>query len=77
MAPDLPEDAMVLCDTGREVLVTWDARDGVVALKAFSMGPQTIVALDASYWGADESGLAEDSRARLTRALDRLVAQLA
>lgn len=48
----VPAGASVLADTGREVLLTWDDQQGVVGLKAFRMGPQPVVALDYSSWGA-------------------------
>jgi uncharacterized protein YndB with AHSA1/START domain len=71
MEPDVPAAGEVLSDTGREVLLSCPGRDGVIALKAFSMGPQFMVGLDESVWsktGAKD----DDATARLTRAVDRL-----
>jgi len=49
--------------------------DGVVALKSFAMGPQRMVGLDLSVW-PEADATAQDARAPLNRALDRLVALL-
>lgn len=75
LEPLLAADAPVLADTGREVLLAWDARGGVLGLKAFRMGPQPMLALDASAWSdraADVTSLDAELRealARLRRAL--------
>jgi hypothetical protein len=77
LEPDIPARGEVLCDTGSEVLLSWDARDAAVGLKSFAMGPQQMVALDYSCWpAAGETEDADESKARLTRALDRLVETL-
>jgi uncharacterized protein YndB with AHSA1/START domain len=80
MEPDVPAGGTVLCDTGAELLLALDDRDGAVDLKAFTMGPQKMVGLDLSVWpetsafapGASADRV-EETRARLNRALDRLV----
>ena len=72
LEPEIPSSGEALCDTGREVLIPWDAANGVVGLKAFSMGPQQMLALDASFWPADGDAALHDAKARMTRALDRL-----
>ena len=73
LEPDIASSGEVLCDTGAEVLLSWDARDAAVGLKSFEMGPQRMVALDYSCWPAEgESVDLAESKARLTRALDRL-----
>jgi hypothetical protein len=77
LEPDIPARGEVLCDTGSEMLLSWDARDAAVGLKSFAMGPQQMVALDYSCWPAEgETEDADESKARLTRALDRLVETL-
>lgn len=77
LEPDIPSRGEVLCDTGSEVLLAWDERDAAIGLKSFAMGPQQMVALDYSSWPAEgEMDDAEASKARLTRALDRLVETL-
>lgn len=76
LEPDIPASGHVVCDTGREVLIAWDAANSVIGLKAFSMGPQQMVALDASCWAADGEEPVTDAKARMTRALDRLVSLL-
>ena len=48
LEPTVPADSDVLVDTGREVLLAWDAKEAVVGLKAFRMGPQSMLALDLS-----------------------------
>jgi uncharacterized protein YndB with AHSA1/START domain len=53
--PMMPWNAATLALTGREVLLDWPERAGVLGLKAFRMGPQTVVALDFSSWSLDES----------------------
>jgi hypothetical protein len=70
LEPMLAADAETLVDSGREVLLAWPARRGVLGLKAFRMGPQTVVALDFSAWGT-QSGT-EDIPAELQGALLRL-----
>jgi uncharacterized protein YndB with AHSA1/START domain len=72
MTPELDPNGEVLCDTGSEVLLAINGGDGVVSLKAFSMGPQRMVGLDLSVW-PEEGATGEDAKARLNRALDRLV----
>jgi len=80
MEPDVPAGGRVLCDTGAELILALDDRDGTVDLKAFTMGPQRMVGLDLSVW-PEGSAFAlcasadrvEETKARLNRALDRLV----
>jgi hypothetical protein len=50
LEPTLQADAETLVDTGREVLLAWPQRQGVIGLKAFRMGPQPVVAADLSSW---------------------------
>jgi uncharacterized protein YndB with AHSA1/START domain len=76
LEPLLAANAPVLADTGREVLLAWDARAGVLGLKAFKMGPQTMVALDASVWPEATSN-AMPLEAELRAALARLRQALA
>ena len=71
MEPDLQANGEVLCDTGVELLLSQPGSDGVVSLKAFQMGPQSMVGLDFSIW-PDAGATADDAKARLNRALDRL-----
>jgi hypothetical protein len=66
----------VLCDSGPEVLLSLPGVDGIVALKSFAMGPQRMIGVDLSVW-PEEGRPAEDAKARLNRALDRLVELLA
>lgn len=75
LEPALPADADVLADTGREVLLAWDAQQAVVGLKAFRMGPQPMLALDLSTWAADAWDL-DATTEDLRRALGRLKALL-
>ena len=75
MAPDVPHTGAVLCDSGPEILLALPGEDGIVALKSFAMGPQRMVGLDLSVW-PEAGATAEDARARLNRALDRLVTLL-
>lgn len=71
LAPDLPVDGEIL-NTGTEVLLAWPPERALLGLKSFEMGPQQVVALDLSHWS--ETGIMSDAtRARLDRALDRLV----
>jgi hypothetical protein len=76
LTPTLPADAEVLADSGREVLLAFDAQDGVVGLKAFRMGPQQMLALDFSTWAESPVGLDATERG-LHEALQRLKARLA
>jgi uncharacterized protein YndB with AHSA1/START domain len=50
LEPAVSADAAVLVDTGREVLLAWDAQNGVLGLKAFRLGAQQMLALDLSAW---------------------------
>ena len=75
LEPDVPAGGQVICDTGSEILLTWDALEAVVGLKAFAMGPSKMVALDFSAWSGKTD--VADVEARLGRALDRLSANLA
>ena len=72
MEPDLPATGEVLCDTGTEVTLSLPGRDGIIAAKAFTMGPQYFVGLDQMVW-TEAGATPEDAKARLNRALDRLV----
>ena len=72
MEPDLPSNGEVLCDTGTEVTLSLPGRDGIIACKAFTMGPQYFVGLDLMMW-PEAGAVGEDAKARLNRALDRLV----
>ncbi|HEX6164308.1 MAG TPA: SRPBCC domain-containing protein [Vicinamibacterales bacterium] len=72
MEPDLPSNGEMLCDTGTEVTLSLPGEDGIVAVKAFTMGPQYFVGLDLMVW-PEEGAPAQDAKARLNRALDRLV----
>lgn len=72
LAPDVPADGDVIVDSGTEVVLDWRQERAVLGLKSFGMGPQPMVALDLSQWSATGAPLAEESRARLHRALDRL-----
>jgi uncharacterized protein YndB with AHSA1/START domain len=75
MPPDADHTGDVLCDTGAEVLLALPGIDGAIALKSFQMGPQRMVGLDLMVWPA-EGTEPVDAKARLTRALDRLVGLL-
>lgn len=62
--------------TRREVLVEWPEANGVIGLKAFSMGPQgRVAALHANAWGDGRDRL-NGIEPRLEAALDRLVGRL-
>ena len=70
LEPTVPADADVLVDTGREVLLAWDAQEAVVGLKAFRMGPQPMLALDLSTWATapgDLTATTEDLQTALGR----------
>jgi hypothetical protein len=73
LEPDISADNEVLCDTGSEVLLAWPANSALLGLKAFPVGPQRMLALDYSQWRADGSAVDDETRARMRRALDRLV----
>jgi uncharacterized protein YndB with AHSA1/START domain len=53
LEPLLPADTQALVATGREALLAWPDQDAVLGLKAFRIGPQSVVALDFSSWTAD------------------------
>jgi uncharacterized protein YndB with AHSA1/START domain len=76
LAPDLPIDGDVLVDSGTELILDWPAERAVLGLKSFAMGPQEMVALDLSEWSETGADISEPSKARLHRALDRLIALL-
>jgi hypothetical protein len=76
LEPLLPADAESLVDTGREVLLAWPAVEGVMGLKAFRMGPQTVVALDLSTWSRKPDAQAQQPEADLRAALQRLTSAL-
>ena len=57
---------------GIAVTLSLPGHDGIVAAKAFTMGPQYFVGLDQMVW-PEAGASAEDAKARLNRALDRLV----
>ena len=68
--PAVSGTSTVLVDTGRELLLSWAAREAVLGLKAFRMGPQQMLALDLSTWSASPTGLdrvAADMQEVLTR----------
>ena len=73
LAPDIPVEGEILLDTGTEVMLDWPAERALLGLKSFDMGPKPMVALDLSQWSAARAEIADDTRARLHRALDRLV----
>jgi uncharacterized protein YndB with AHSA1/START domain len=75
MPPDLPHTGEVLCDSGPEVLLSYPQADGVIALKSFAWSTGRMIGVDLSVWPAD-GVTAEDAKARLNRALDRLAALL-
>jgi uncharacterized protein YndB with AHSA1/START domain len=76
LEPLLPADAEVLADTGREVLLAWDERQGVVGLKAFRMGPQQMIALDVSTWSEPAAGELDALEGTLRSALKRLLQEI-
>ncbi len=64
----------VLAFSGREVLLEWREQQGVLALKAFTMGPaQRMIALDFCTWTTGAPMLAQ---AALDGAMERLAARL-
>jgi uncharacterized protein YndB with AHSA1/START domain len=75
LPPDLPVDGQLL-DTGTEVLLAWPAERALLGLKSFDMGPQQMVALDLSQWSEDGARVPETTKARMNRALDRLLTLL-
>jgi uncharacterized protein YndB with AHSA1/START domain len=76
LAPGIPVDGETLAQTGTEVLLDWPAERAALGLKSFGMGPQQMVALDLSQWSDTGADITAESRARLERALDRLVSLL-
>jgi uncharacterized protein YndB with AHSA1/START domain len=76
LAPESPVDGETLAQTGTEVLLDWPAERAALGLKSFGMGPQQMVALDLSRWSETGASMTTESRARLERALDRLVSLL-
>jgi uncharacterized protein YndB with AHSA1/START domain len=75
LEPAIAADCDVVADSGREVLLAWDANDAVVGLKAFRMGPQQMIALDFSTW-AESPGDLDAIDHSLRAALQRLKAVL-
>ena len=75
LAPDFPVDGEIL-NTGTEVLLTWPAERALLGLKSFDMGPQQVVALDLSQWSGTGARASDDTKARMNRALDRLIGLL-
>jgi hypothetical protein len=73
LTPDIPADGEMLVDTGTEVMLDWPSERALLGLKSFEMGPQQMVALDLSHWSAGRDAVSDDTKARLDRALDRLV----
>ena len=73
VSPVLP--AKCLSSRSAVALLSLPGVDGIVALKSFAMGPQRMVGLDLSVWAA-EGVTPDDAKARLNRALDRLVLNL-
>jgi uncharacterized protein YndB with AHSA1/START domain len=69
LAPLVADNATVLADTGREVLLGWPLQQAVIGLKAFRMGPQSVVALDVSTWAesADLARIEGELRGALRR----------
>lgn len=70
LEPTLSADAAVLVNSGREVLLAWPERGGVLGLKAFRMGPQTVVGLDFSSWTAEPGShnhIGDELRSALAR----------
>jgi hypothetical protein len=63
-----------LVETRREVLLAWPQHAAVLGLKAFRMGPQSVVALDFSAWGANID--LNDMTSRLRQALTQLKSSL-
>lgn len=72
LSPLIEDDARVLVDTGREVLLEWTTRRGVLGIKAFRMGPSQMLGLDFSTWPEDAGTVDVDADA-LPDALSRLV----
>jgi uncharacterized protein YndB with AHSA1/START domain len=66
----------VLADTGREVQLSWEEIEGAVALKAFSMGPQRMLAVDVSTWGGDADDRLEAIEQVMAGSLERLKTEL-
>jgi uncharacterized protein YndB with AHSA1/START domain len=75
LAPDLPADGEIL-NTGTEVLLAWPDERALLGLKSFEMGPQHVVGLDLSQWSETGAAASEAMKARLNRALDRLMTLL-
>ena len=65
----------VLTRTARELLIGWNEKGGVLALKCFAMGPQRAIALEFNAWGRSEGEL-DEVKAAMEAALDRLAACL-
>ena len=66
-------DGETLAVTRREVAFSWEAEDLVLELKAFTMGPNSVVAVRGTAWQAEPARFAEIERAMGT-ALERLSA---
>lgn len=64
----------VLADTGTEVQLSWTELEGAMALKAFSLGPQKMLAIDVVTW-AGNARLDEIEQA-MASALERLKSAL-
>jgi uncharacterized protein YndB with AHSA1/START domain len=63
----------VLAITGREATVSWAEIDGVLELKAFSMGPHRVVCLRGYSWGLNAEDMAAIEQ-KLQRSVERLAA---
>ena len=69
-------EGATLAVTRREVAFSWDAEDVVLELKAFTMGPNPVVSIRGTAWGADEWRFGEIER-EMAAALKRLAGRLA
>lgn len=65
----------VLAESKRETTLSWDEIQGVLELKAFSMGPQKMLCIRGCGWGL-AAEKAKELEAQMERAIDRLAAAL-
>ena len=65
----------VLADTGTEAQLSWPAIEGAVAMKAFSLGPQKVLGVDVSTWGAKDR--LDEIEPAMESSLERLKSALA
>jgi hypothetical protein len=63
----------VLAITDREVMLAWDEVGGVLELKTFPMGPQSVVGAPVMSWGLNSGEIAQLEK-KMSAAVERLAA---